>query len=276
MSEPVLPGAGPGAGARPLTGIRVLVPRGPEDGATIAAHVRSLGGDPVLVPLLTTEPLEKDLAASFTAAVARWNAGAYDWCAVTSARGAEAFVAAGAMPERGGRIAAVGPATAEVLTAAGFTVAVMPTEYTGEALGEALVRALDRQIGARVLLPLSHIAAPTLEQALLTAGHLPDRVTAYLTVVVPADPARDAEIATAVDAALVLSGSCARALHSRFPELFAHVPLAAIGSPTAAEISRLGRSAPIIATIHSARGTVDALAATYLTHSSHPSLGASE
>ena len=262
----------------PLAGIRVLVPRGLVDGAPIAERVRELGGEPVCVPLLTAEAPTGEDAEAFAHAVTRWNAGQYDWAALTSARGAEAFVLAGALPHLGARIAAVGPVTAAVLRDAGFEVEVMPETFTGAALGDALVAVLDSQSGdagasAWVLLPLSDIAAPTVERALLTAGHRPDRVTAYRTVALPATPVEDAALAATVDAVLVLSGSGARATLARFPGLSADVRFVAIGQPTATELERLGRSAPITATIHSGTGTVDALAASYLTHTTHPSQG---
>lgn len=259
--------------ARLLDGRPVLVPRGGEAGERIARLLAEHGAEAVLVPLIQQEP-PRD-GEPLAAAVADLNRGAYDWVAVTSAHGAAALVAHGARPGTA-RVAAVGPATAAALTAAGFAVELVPAEFTGERLGEALVDTVRADVGPRgigprrVLLPLSEIAETTLEDALRAAGLSADRVTAYRTVPVEADAAADAALGDRIGAVLVLSSSGARALAARFAPLPPGTVVAAIGEPTASELARLGIPAAVVAREHTAEGAVAALVA----HASHESQAA--
>ena len=249
-----------------LGGRIVLVPRGGERGEQVATVVRALGGEAALVPLIEQlPPLDR---APLRAAIARLNAGWFGWVAVTSVHGAAALVAGGADPGQA-RVAAVGPATAARLEAAGFAVDLIPAEYTGERLAERLGSTHEWQSGgaagdpdsvARVLLPLSDLADETLESGLREAGFEPERVTAYRTVQVAAGRA-DAELRARLGAVLVFSSSGARALADRFAPLPPGALVAAIGEPTARELARLGIPAAVIAAEHTAAGTVHALAA---------------
>ncbi|MGO2140313.1 MAG: uroporphyrinogen-III synthase [Leucobacter sp.] len=286
--------------ARLLAGRLVLVPRGGERGEQTARQLAALEAGAVLVPLIEqVPPLD---SAPFAAAVAALNSGAYDWVAVTSAHGAAALIAAGARPGSA-RVAAVGPATAERLTAAGFAVDLVPPEFTGAELAAHLVEvirtggAASDPVGAgstappstplsdqpaahpseshRVLLPLSEIAEPTLEHGLREAGLAPERVTAYRTLPVAPDAAADAELLPLLGAALVFSSSGARALAERFAPLPDRIVVAAIGEPTARELARLRIPATVVATEHTAAGTVAALAA-YAEHAQRAAAATSE
>lgn len=245
--------------ARALDGRLVLVPRDGERGERIARLLADHGAAAALVPLIEQVP-PRD-TAPLAGAVAEFNRGAFDWVAVTSVHGAQAFIEAGARPGSA-RIAAVGPATAAALTSAGFAVDLVPPEFTGAELVARLIDTIcaQRSPGGRVLLPLSEIAEPTLEHGLLAAGFSPRRVTAYRTLPAQADPAADAELKPRLGAAIVLSSSGARALVARFAPLPQNVVIAAIGAPTARELSRLGLPPAVIATEHTAAGTVAALA----------------
>ncbi|GAA2827137.1 uroporphyrinogen-III synthase [Leucobacter komagatae] len=248
-----------------LGGRLVLVPRGGERGERTADDVRALGGEAVLVPLI--EQLPPHDGAALRAAIARVNAGQYGWVAVTSVHGADALITGEALPGRA-RIAAVGPATAERLEAAGFDVDLIPDEFTGARLAERLAAqreggaggaAGDPDLSGRVLLPLSDLADETVERGLRAAGFEPERVTAYRTVAAAAGRA-DAELRPRLGAVLVFSSSGARALAGRFAPLPPGALVAAIGEPTARELARLGIPAAVIAAEHTAAGTVRALA----------------
>lgn len=253
-----------------LAGQRVLVPRAEARGDHLAELVLSLGGEPVMVPLIEHTPPADE--AAFAAAIDRWNAGAYDWAAITSVRGAQAFARAGATLS-GGRIASVGSTTTAALESLGFCVDLEPERFTGESLARALVAKLMSWPApdgrASVLLPLSAIADTALETGLIAAGHRPERIDAYRTSPVAGDPEADAALAPSIDAALVLSASAARALAARFPTLHEHARLAAIGEPTARELRSLGMPPTVVARQHTASGTVTALAR--LTETSKPS-----
>jgi len=103
---------------------------------------------------ITTKPL----TLSATARRALKNANRYDWILFTSQHAVSYFIEA----LRKGRvvypsaphIAAVGPKTADALRALGFTVRIVPEQYTSA----HLIRALGTVRGMRILFPRSAVA----------------------------------------------------------------------------------------------------------------------
>jgi uroporphyrinogen-III synthase len=81
------------------------------------------------------------------------------------------------------RCAAVGPSTAEAMRTLGLKVDVVPEQYVGEALADALK---DQVRGQRVLLVRAAVARDVVPYALTSAGATVTVVDAYRTVV-PAD-----------------------------------------------------------------------------------------
>lgn len=161
--------------------------------------------------------------------------------------------------QEGGRIAAVGPATAQALKAHGFTVSLTPAEdFSAVGLAAALLGAIPHpdHAATRVLLPLSAQADTVLETALRGAGHRVDRVDAYRTVAV--SPAPDAT--PEADIVLVGSGSIARSLARSFPSQPARPRVVAIGDPTACALRELDLPVDAIATTHTIDGLLDAAA----------------
>lgn len=258
------------ADALGLSGRRILVPRGGAAGERWAQAVRERGGEPVVAAL--TETAEPQDPGPLTAAVERWNRGDYDWLVVTSANGAHAVADAGARPATAAgaaRVAAVGPATAEALRERGFAVALQPEhDFSAAGVANALIDVIGDRAAReqRLLLPLSEIASTELEEALLRAGHAPERIAAYRTVPAPRDAAQEARIvAGGVDAILVLSGSGAAELARRFGPtggngLPGGAMLAAIGAPTARALAAHGLRADVVAARHTVGGLLDALA----------------
>ena len=119
-----------------LAGRRVLVVRPAAQGADSAEILRRAGAEPVLVPLIELLP-PADGGAALTAAVRRLDG--YDWLVLTSANGVERFLEAlgNEQPPPGLRVAAIGPATAAALGAAGLTVSLLPERYVAESLLDA-------------------------------------------------------------------------------------------------------------------------------------------
>jgi uroporphyrinogen-III synthase len=169
---------------RPLVGIGVAVTREDGDEATLATLLRDHGATIVSWPAIrwaTADPGPLD------AALARL--GEFHWAVLTSPRAVEAVANRDPSWPPGLRIAAVGGATRTAAEARGWSVHLVPSVQTAEALVDALADA-GVGSGTRVLFPASEIARDTLEVGLRGLGAEVVRVTAYRTV--PAELDRDA------------------------------------------------------------------------------------
>lgn len=239
---------------------RVLVTR--PDGRELCAKLRALGWEAVAVPTVAIVPVAPggDLDR-----VAR-RLEAYDWIVVTSAHGAQALAAAlartGAPRPTRPRWAAVGPATARALQAAGVQVAVVPARYLTAAVAEAL----GPVEGLTVLLPRADAASPELPRLLRARGAQVEEVVAYRTVEGPERSRLPLQRALmdGIDAALFTSPSTARGFWRLAPEphrALAGVLVAAIGPVTAGALRALGRPPDVVAEEHTGDGLVAALAA---------------
>lgn len=191
-----------------------------------------------------------------------------DWLVLTSANGAEAL-AARLVAKRDGLpasvgIAAVGPATADVLAAAGIRVDHVPDEYLTVAIADGLGD-LD---GRRVVLARADGATAGLHDALVARGAIVDEVIAYRTVEGPPS-SRDllhAALQRDLDGIAFTSGSTVRGLMrlaSPIDRARARaVPSFCIGPVTAAEARQSGFHIAAVAPEHTAVGLADAIATT--------------
>jgi uroporphyrinogen-III synthase len=102
--------------------VRVIVTRSREQSGPLVAALRSRGFEPVLCPLIATEPIEDGPI----------EVGGYDWVIVTSANGAAELGRrhSGRLP----KVAAVGDATAAALAERGIGVDFVPAEPSQEGL----------------------------------------------------------------------------------------------------------------------------------------------
>jgi uroporphyrinogen-III synthase len=169
---------------KPLTGKRVVITRAAHQSGELADLLQQRGAEPVLYPCIAIAPPE-DTAALDTAleAVVRGN---FDWLVLTSAntvlRLAEHLeVSTFQRPSFAGlQVAAVGAATAEAAEKLlGVTVNVLPEAFRAD----ALARAIDPAVGARILLPQADVAPLDLAESLTQRGAQVTTVTAYRTVV---------------------------------------------------------------------------------------------
>jgi uroporphyrinogen III methyltransferase / synthase len=195
--------------------MRVLVTR-----EELVARVESLGHDAVLCELIRIEPLGDELV----------DARAYDWLAVTSRNGALELARRGV---EANRVAAIGPATAQVLRSHGLRVDLVAATHTQEGLREELPE-------GTILLA----AAEGARQDVLDADFLPLYRTIELHPDVPD-----------VDVALLMSGSAGRALAATGTR----VPVIAIGPQTAAEARAAGLEVVAVAVTHDLDGLVEAV-----------------
>ena len=232
--------------ANPLAGVRVVITRAADQSRELSAQLAALGANVILLPAITfAEP--KD-SAPLDAAIREL--ASFDWLLFTSANAARFFAARccalGVQPSsvqsaaKPVFVAAVGPATSEAAAAAGFMVGHMAEEFRGVELARELANQL---AGKRVLLPRSDHATSELPNALTEAGAMVTEVVAYRTVE-PGDMASSALSAVRRGEADVISFFSASAFQNLLArvgrEPFERVPLAAIGTVTAAAIREAG------------------------------------
>jgi uroporphyrinogen-III synthase len=242
---------------KPLSGWRVLVPRGGRWGDSVGSRLRTLGASPVVAPMInfasTTEPDE--LAAALHAL----EDGQFDWLVVTSATTVDVLASHGTkIPERT-KVAAVGETTAGALGLAGYRADFIPV---GEYSARGLVREwpIDGSKRGRVLLPQSEIAEPTLLAGLTRLGFEVTFISAYRTVGVPVAAQVKTDVAAGdIQAILVSSGSVARQVAEQLAPLPMQTVVACIGPRTASDARAAGLPVHVIAETRSADALIDAL-----------------
>jgi uroporphyrinogen-III synthase len=253
---------------RPLAGKQIAITRAAEQSGGLVERLRALGAEPLVCPTIAIAPPENP--GPLDAAIGRL--AEFDWLVVTSANAVAALLERMAGRDLGPealahlRLAAVGPATAEALTARGLVARLVPSEQTAA----GLLAEIGDARGRRVLLPQAHIARPTLAAGLRERGALVETVTAYRTV-------PGAGVATLVgllrsgklDALLFASPSAATYLLegldaaglARGPSmaLIAGIPLVSIGPTTSAALRDAGLPVAAEARPHTAEGLVAAV-----------------
>lgn len=137
LIEALVPRRSPDAGARPLEGIRFLLPR--------AAGARPLLPEALRAAGATVDELTAYVAVTETSSaemLRRLIAGReLDWITFTSSSTVRSFVEL-AGPETGGaRVAAIGPITATTAGELGLTVDVVADRYTSDGLVRAVANA---------------------------------------------------------------------------------------------------------------------------------------
>jgi uroporphyrinogen III methyltransferase/synthase len=251
-------------GARPLAGRRVLVTRPRAQADVLVQQLEAAGALVVVAPTVTIVP-PADSGPLLNAAA---RAGEYDWIVFASANAVDALL--GALGDRAGQlrnVAAVGSRTAERLEASAITPAVVPDEFTAEALVKALA-AHSSLKEARVLLPRSEIGRDTIAEGLRAAGaHVTD-VVAYRTVAeMPAGDAADVNGLLSrheLDAVTFTSGSAVRnfvQLHgAETVDLLRRVVVAVIGPVTAGVARELKIEVHVQPSTYTTAAMVEALA----------------
>lgn len=168
---------------------RVLVTRAKSQSSVLAATLRTLGAEPVLIPAI--EMVEPSSFAVLDEAIA--HLAEYHWLIVTSANAVEVF--AGRLQKSGPlqsnrllfpcKIAAIGPATTRALEAVGFRPDLLPEEAVAESLTAALLFYARQVDGSptRFLLVRAEEAREHLRDTLRAAGAEVTVAPAYRTVV---------------------------------------------------------------------------------------------
>jgi uroporphyrinogen-III synthase len=239
---------------RPLSGWRVLVPRGGKWGDNVSATLRAIGATPVVAPLINFA--STDDQAALDASLGRLQAGGFDWLVITSATTVDVLVSSGVVLPEGTRVAAVGETTANALTLAGYRVDFVPEDNSAR----GMVKEWAPSFTGRVLVPHSDIAEPTIVAGLGEHGLDVEYVAAYRTVGVPVAESIRADVASGrIGALLVTSGSVARQIAAQLAPLPDATVVACIGPRTAFDARDAGLNVHAIAESRSADALVEAL-----------------
>ena len=244
---------------RPLFGKRVVVTRPAAQSASLCDMLARAGAEPIPVPLIEIVAAADEGAALKAAAE---HLDDYDWVILTSANGARALleVVNDARDFGRAKVAAIGPATAEVLKAANILPDLVPARYVAEALLEELLEAGSET--SKALIARAAVARDVLPEGLRAAGWEVDVVEAYRTKEAEVSDAARAQIASsdvitfaspsAVEQ-FAKSGLAATEKHPSLPIV------ACIGPITAAAARKHGLEVAVEASRHTANGLLEAL-----------------
>jgi uroporphyrinogen-III synthase len=248
----------------PLTGLRVVVTRPENQAQELCDRLRALGAEPVIFPTISIVPPEA--GGPLDQSIARLPN--YDWVIFTSVNGVKHFwarlVEAGRSSRADGedelfirgRVAAIGPATAEALRQRGVLAHLMPAEYRAE----AIVDEIGDVAGQRILLPRADIARPALADGLRAKGAQVDDVPAYRTVRGEPPAAAFDVLRAGVDVVTFTSSSTVRNFVSLTQGLdFGDPLIACIGPVTAATARELGLRVDVTAEEYTVDGLLEAL-----------------
>jgi uroporphyrinogen-III synthase len=269
--------------SKPLAGKRIVVTRAVEQSQAVAEALREAGAEPVLLPLVAFTPPDSfseldDFLKS---------AGEYDWVFFTSQNALRAVQERSAAlglalshSLKDAMIAAVGPATAESLRAAGLAVAYVSHVHRGEALAEELASEV---AGRRVFLPRSDRANPELIDALNHRGAKVRAFVAYKTVPPDADAqrVRQALAKSSSDAILFFSPSavhhfCEILGAERFRNLSQQTIFVAIGPITKKAFHAEGVDRLLVASDTTVAATIAVLAEFFTKAGQHQPAGAKQ
>ena len=241
----------------------VLVTRPAEQAADLCRALEDHGIRPVAVP---TVAIDRTSALDDLDRMLDSGVDGADWLVITSANGAAALAERLAVGNRrlpaSTRLAAVGPATANVLETAGLEVHHVPDEYLTVAIAEGL----GDIAGRRVVLARADAATPALRDALLAAGASVTEVVAYRTVEGPSTSRDALNVALHKDLVGVAftSSSTVRGLLRLASPTGRHrartIPAFCIGPITAETARRSGFDVEVVATQHTSAGLATAIA----------------
>lgn len=228
------------AQAKPLSGMRVLVPRGGSWGDLVAQALRAEGATPVVAPLIDfAHTSEEDRLVE---ALSRLEAGYFDWITATSATVVDVLAHHHAVIPPQTRVAVVGDVTAAAFEAAGYQVSRTPAHEDNTPAGLLEVwPEIDTGEVLKVLTLRDDVAKPVLTQGLIERGHDVTQVVAFRTVGVPASVHIREDVESGrINALLIASPRLAREVAEQFPELPPSTVVACAGPHTQEAAEALG------------------------------------
>lgn len=243
-----------------LDGLRIVVTRASHQAEELAAPLRALGAEVILLPVIgIAGPADR---APLRQAAAQCNT--YDWIIFTSANAVSAFAAE--LPDAPAaeplRIAAVGAATARTAEQHGFRVTKMPAKYVAESLVELFQ---DQNLsGARILIPSAAVTRDVVATELRKRGAHVHMVEAYRNVI-PEEAAEKAEQVFREPYPDWITFASPSAVENLVRvvgvEWLRHSKIASIGPITSEAIRKCGLTVDAEATVQTVAGLVETLAA---------------
>ena len=244
---------------RKLDGLRIVVTRAAHQADELAAPLRVLGAEVILLPMIGIAP-PADLGPLRRAAA---NCNQYDWIIFTSANAIAAFMAELPFPASAcrARVATVGASSREAAEQQGFAVAITPDKYVAESLVAAFG---GEELNARrILIPSAAVTRDVVATELRKRGAQVEVVEAYRNAV----PVEAANQARAVfqepypDWVTLASSSAAENLVKLAGrDVLSRVKIATIGPITSDTVRAHGLQVAAEASAHTVRGLIEAVA----------------
>jgi uroporphyrinogen III methyltransferase/synthase len=248
--------------ARPLFGVRVLVPGSPVTSQTLREHLTELGADAIIQPAIRIAPPDWD---PMDAALDRLQE--YDWLAFSNAAVVDVVVQR--LAARGGdlrrlsavRIAAIGAGIADRLARYHLRADLVPDESGAASVARALMAGGAR----RVLLVRASRGGEALAEGLARAGASVHQIIAYRsTDVEEPDPDVAADLAAGnITWVAITSSSVARSVVRLYGAALRSVRFASIGPLASATLRELGFQAAVEAAPPTMDGLVAAIRRTH-------------
>lgn len=238
---------------RGLEGRRIVVTRPTTASGGLISDLRSRGAEVINAPLIRIGYLP--------VLRGEWITRCYDWVVFTSLHAVRGFRLA--LQQRGldarffagARVAAVGPKTAEELSALGISPDLVPEVHRAS----ALVDALATRVGSHgVLFPCGTLARDELRSGLRRRGVRVDELVVYETVPISPPPDAMLEIQRGVDAVLLHSPSGAGAALASGMLNYTTV-IGCIGPTTAKAVQDAGFATQVVPEQHTDEALVDEL-----------------
>jgi len=247
----------------PLFGKRIVVTRSRMQAGKFSKNLSALGAEVLEIPVVKSEL--PDNKQDFIDALLTLNS--YDWLVFTSVNGVATFFEFffrqfKDMRDIGGaKIAAVGPATAAKLREFHLQVDVMPDEFVGRKIAEAMAKHSSIE-NTKICLLRAEKANSDLPDALQELGAIVDDVGLYKTVLETED-----FLQHGADWLTFTSGSTVEFFHVRFDlpkvlERFPKMKIASIGPETSKALAALGLKPALEAKEHTTAGLTAALVKT--------------
>ena len=241
----------------PLFGKKIVVTRTREQASQLSQKLYDLGAQVIEFPTIHISP-KKDMTVLIKELE---NIRRYDWIIFTSQNAVEIFftqMKASGMDTRSlsnGKIAAIGPATAQELERHGIAPDLVPEEYVAEALISCLGKS--GISGKRVLLPCASEARYTLAEGLEKLGAAVSRIHIYDTVLPDKIDTSVIEELRTADIVTFTSSSTARNFFSIVGSIKG--ACACIGPVTAEAVRDAGFEPAVSAVEYTIQGLVDAI-----------------